>query len=125
MKVKVWNDNTYDYEEKFREQDIKIPAKSFIEMEYDEALTFKGTFAGIKRDADNQPLPQFFKMIRLEPASPDMGAAKPEPLLCNSCRYLAISAKDLETHLKKHADDVVVDEAAEAATRQTRSKKAS
>jgi hypothetical protein len=114
MKVKVWNDNSYAYNETFREQKISIPAKEYIEMEHDEALLFRGTFAPIKRDADGNPTADGYKMIRIEEPGVPQPAAKVDPLLCQSCRYLALNPSDLTGHLKTHEADVLVDAEAEA-----------
>ena len=113
MLVKVHNDNVHPYKEKFRDRDINIPPKGFIEMEYDEAILFKGTFAPMVFDADGNDQPQGYKMIRVEePSLKEL--PKVNPNLCVACRYLAHDAKDLLEHAKAHADNMVVDNEAEA-----------
>lgn len=65
--VKVWNDNVHPHTEKFKGGLISIPAKSCIEMEYEEAVEFQGQFTGVARLAKNgAPDPAQFKMIRVE-----------------------------------------------------------
>jgi len=66
MKVKVWNDNTFDYHEKFQDEDIIIKAKSYIEMDDDKAVLFKGTMNKMEFDGSGVPLPQSYKRIRVE-----------------------------------------------------------
>lgn len=115
MRVKVWNDNKYDYTESFRGKDYKIPAGQFVEMEFDEAHAFQCSFSKIIRDADGNHDPRGFKMIRLEmPTAAAATTAKAPDHLCQKCRYLGTDAKDLAQHMVEHAEDVVVDEEAEA-----------
>jgi hypothetical protein len=64
--VRVWNDNEYPYKEIFQDEEIRIPAKKFIEMDEKKAILFKGTFAPMKLDAQKKPMPEYFKMIRIE-----------------------------------------------------------
>lgn len=112
MKVKVWNDNVHPYSEDFRGKKISIPAKGFIEMEYDEANLFRGTFSPVIRDADGNDMAEGYKMIRVE----DPGLTvepKVDPLLCQACRYLAKSEKDLDAHMVTHSGSLVEDHDAE------------
>ncbi len=37
-RVKVWNDNTFDHVDKFKGKEISIPAGTFIEMDYFDAV---------------------------------------------------------------------------------------
>lgn len=66
MRTKVWNDNKYDYKEKFKGEEISIPAGGFVEMNRDDAVMFKGSFSPISTDVDGNPHPKSFKRIRLE-----------------------------------------------------------
>lgn len=114
--VKVWNDNTHPYSETFKGNEVKIPAKDFIEMEYYDAHEFKGTYKSIQRDGDNQPLPQSFKMIRIEEPSAEKIDAKIEENKCVACSYRGQNAKDLFDHtVTAHAAQAVVDDEAEKA----------
>lgn len=124
--VKVWNDNVYPYSEEFKDQKIMIPAKSFIMMEAGEALLFKGSFAPIQVDADGQPIPQGYKMIRIE-ETPEMKEeltkSKAEHV-CLVCKYQASSSSDLSEHIKaSHQDQLVRDEEAEREIEKRRFKK--
>tara|TARA_R110000868_G_scaffold62962_3_gene189966 strand:- start:19733 stop:20128 length:396 start_codon:yes stop_codon:yes gene_type:complete len=86
MKAKVWNDNDYVYKEYFKGDNIVIPPKSFIEMDYDEAVMFRGTFNSIVRDADGQPKRESYKMIRIEkPQGADEVQTKVDPNKCIAC----------------------------------------
>jgi len=70
MHVKVWNDNTFDHKEDFKGASLVIPAGGFIEMEYEEAIDFKGQFTPpAPRDCVGDPA-RFYKMIRVENPPP-------------------------------------------------------
>lgn len=112
--VRVYNDNVYDYSEQFRDKEIKIKAKGFIEMEEGDAVSFKGSFAPIQLDADGNPTPASYKMIRIDrsKAPPKEPEAKKD--VCQACAYEAANEKDLSEHVKaEHADSVLVDETIE------------
>ena len=66
MQVKVWNDNVHVFKQDYKGEKIEIAAKSFIWMEPDQAHDFKCSFAPIVADADGNPTPETFKMIRIE-----------------------------------------------------------
>ena len=113
-KVRVHNDNVHDYRENFREQNIFIKARGFIEMEEGDAKLFKGAFAPIQVDADGNPTPAGFKMIRIERITADTPKVEVKDNICQACRYEATGGKDLAEHIKaEHADQHVVDEEAE------------
>lgn len=65
-KVKVWNDNEHLFAQDFKGDKIVIPAKGYIEMEWDEAIAFKSYPHPMKFDGMGQQLPESFKMIRVE-----------------------------------------------------------
>lgn len=64
--AKVWNDNHLDFVGSFKGEKVHIPAKSFIEMEYDEAISFKSYPHPMQFDGMGQQKPESFKMIRVE-----------------------------------------------------------
>lgn len=113
MLVKVWNDNAYDYTEKFRDRDLVIRAKNFIMMDKDEAEVFQGTYAGMIRTGDGQPDPRGFKMIRIELGSSDAQAASPPLFTCHVDGKTFQTQALLDAHEKQYQDKVVVDEVAE------------
>ena len=118
-KVRVWNDNVYPYKETFKGDPLVIGSKSYIEMEEEDAVQFRGTFAPMVRDADGNDMPQGFKMIRIEKITAEMleaeAAPKVDPNVCLVCKYKAGSQADLDEHLKAaHSEQLVVDEEAEA-----------
>jgi hypothetical protein len=65
-KVKVWNDNVHVFTQRFKGEQVTIPAKGFIEMEWDEAISFKSHPFSMKFDGMGQQDPTSFKMIRVE-----------------------------------------------------------
>lgn len=118
--VKVWNENTHPFEQKFKDMDIKIAAKAFILMDEDDAYNFKGTYAPPKYNADGKDLPEGYKMIRIEHGT-DLGkletpsaSKQADANVCMACRYQAANPKDLEEHSKTHASQSLKDEQAEA-----------
>jgi len=70
--AKVWNDNHLPFKQKFKDDLIEIPAKGYIEMEYDEAVAFKSSPFPMKFDGMGQQKPESFKMIRVE-GNPSVG----------------------------------------------------
>lgn len=92
-KVKVWNDNVHPHTEMFKGDQIHIPPKSFIEMEWEEAIEFKGQFTGIKRRGDDSPDPTGFKMIRVE--APSEPIFKDLPLVNHANGAQFISKQEL------------------------------
>jgi len=105
--VRVWNDNVHPYREKFKDWDIHIPPKSFIEMEEGEAILFRGTFSFPKLDADGNDMPEGFKMIRLEPIGPSE-PVKVDENRCLACTYKASSKADLDEHVNAmHLEQMV------------------
>lgn len=118
-KAKVYNDNVYPYKEKFKGDEIMIPAKGFIEMEEFDAYEFKGSFNSPVLGVDGDHKPEGFKMIRVVKLS-DSAEEKDETIKCMACSYRAENAADLNEHSKEHADRVLVDEEAEKATKSKR-----
>lgn len=121
--VQVWNDNVHPYREMFREREIKIPAKGFIEMDEDEAQLFKGTFAGILVDADDNPDPRGYKMIRIEPITAATPKAEPEKFVSHRDGKSFDTEKELKAHLEQFKDETVVDEDAEQAIKEKKTRK--
>jgi hypothetical protein len=65
-RVKVWNDNVHPHTEMFKGEKIHIEPKQYVEMDYEEAVEFKGQFTGMKMRGDGTDCPTGFKMIRIE-----------------------------------------------------------
>ena len=121
MLVKVWNENRFPFSQFFRERTVTIPAGGFVEMEEDEAWDFHGSYSPVKRDGDNQPLAESFKMLRIE--TPPKAAPKKPSFMCHKCSVEFPSAVALENHIDaRHLDDLV-DEDVAAARRVARARK--
>lgn len=100
MRAKVWNDNIFPYTERFKGDQITIAANSFIEMDYDEAVLFRGTFSSIIRDPDGQPKPESYKKIRIEPmGNPVDAVVKTDPNKCLACGKVLGSQAELAKHI--------------------------
>lgn len=69
--VKVWNDNVHEFKQEFKGEKFVIPAKQFIEMEYEEAIDFKGSFSPMPPPDYSGDESLFFKMIRVEAPPPN------------------------------------------------------
>lgn len=82
---RVWNDNSYPYEEMFKEQLIRIPPAEFVEMDYFEATEFLGKFTGVRLDPSGQPDPRYYKKLRKEVISSDGVKAEVNLFKCHSC----------------------------------------
>jgi hypothetical protein len=64
--VKVWNDNVYTHTEKYKGKEITIHPGEFVEMDYIDAVDFRGQFVQPVMKGPNNPDPRSFKMIRVE-----------------------------------------------------------
>lgn len=117
--VKVWNDNKYQHTEMFKGDKIHIPAGGFIEMDWFEAMEFRGQFTGIKLLGDDTPDPEGFKMIRVEqPAEP---VIKDDGLICHANGEQAVTREDLANLLERFGHmRAAKDPSAESATQTAR-----
>ena len=105
--VKVWNENVHPFKQRFLDEEIEIPAKSFIKMEEKKAIQFKSSYSPIEVDHDGKPTEKSFKMIRLEPI--DLTVAKdegPHKYACMACGDDKFQTqKALDSHIEaKHAE---------------------
>lgn len=105
-KVEVHNLNVYPYKEMFRDRMIEIPAKGFIEMEYGEAVIFKGTMNAVKTDGDGNVLPEYYKKIKIvQDPSEKMELAeqraKRASFKCQACGFQAEDKQELHIHIKE------------------------
>jgi hypothetical protein len=101
--VRVWNDNKYEFKQRFMEENIVIPPKGFILMDESKAIRFRGHYSPIEVDGNGVPLETSYKMIRLEEIVKD---AKPiEKIMCMACAKDDFqSQKDLDAHIdESHA----------------------
>lgn len=95
MRAQVWNDNDYPHSEMFKEQRITIAPHSFIEMDaVEDAHEFKCQMTPLRTDGEKNPLPQYFKKIRVVPIPG--GAQAPQPLICHATGKMAANQAELD-----------------------------
>lgn len=122
---RVYNDNTYPYEEMFKGDKIKIPAKGSIIMPEDDAVMFKGTFSPPVRNADGQALPESYKKIRIELVDGSLPEVSYEPKFVNPITGKEVESEAaLEAELAQYKDQIIVDEEAEKTIRDRKKKTA-
>lgn len=113
-KVKVWNDNKYEHKERFKGIELAIAPGAFVEMDYDEAVEFRGQFTPPRLGGDDAPDPRFFKMIRVE--QPKVVELKPQAgLVCHADGSVAANPAELMAKLLEFASNRAVDPQAERA----------
>ena len=66
MLVKVWNRNSFDHLEKFRNKTISIKAGSYAQMDYHDAIDFLGQFWPPRYNKGGQALPESFKFLEID-----------------------------------------------------------
>lgn len=107
-KVRVYNDNIYPHREKFKGEDLNIPPKGFIELDFFDAVELKGQYTPIIVDGGGAPLPQSFKMLRIvEPDGFKLEESK--KIICNSCGQNFDSAKELDDHVTEFHIEQILD----------------
>lgn len=84
MKWRVYNMHPqgFTHTEKFRDEMISIKAGSFVLMDYEDAVLFKGQYFPTKMDAMNQQDPKTFKCIKIEA---EEAGSKPELIKTYVC----------------------------------------
>lgn len=113
-RAKVFNDNIYPYNETFKGEKISIPVKGFIEMDYDEAIEFRGAFSSIERDATGTPKPSSYKMIRVEKIGGD-DAAIVDTNKCVACGKAFAGQGELANHIFEQHPESMAPESREEA----------
>ena len=107
MNVRVYNDNIFPYQEKFKGEEVKIGPRGFIEMDYFEAVEFKGSYCPIVVDGGGAPKPESYKMIRIVQPEQFSVEDKKEPQ-CHSCGKTFESAKMLDEHITEaHLEQII------------------
>lgn len=109
--VRVWNDNVHPFKQRFRDKEISIGAKKFIEMEETEAHEFKSAYSPMEKDGDGQPRPESYKMIRIERTdrTAHKPVANPSEFLCQACGHRSANKKELDAHIDENHLDQLVD----------------
>ncbi len=112
--VKVWNENTYDFKQEVKGVQLVIPAKGFIEMDYEEAVDFKGMYSPLPPADFSGDHALYYKMIRVE--SPKAPVFKDEGLTNHLTGARAASPEDLVQALASVRHLLVRDAEAERAS---------
>lgn len=96
--ARVWNKNIFPYKEKFKGEEIYIPANGSIIMDLEDAINFKGSYSTIKVDGGNRPLPESYKKIVVEVIDPGQ-AVEISKLKCQACGVIATDKDNLDAHI--------------------------
>lgn len=117
MLVKVWNRNKFDHEERFRDKKIMIPAGSYAQLDYHDAIDFLGQFYAPRYNKGGNPMPESFKKLEID--QDDLKSVKLEmegmhkekserTFVCGLCNEEFASKARLIKHVaKKHKDRLV------------------
>lgn len=114
-KVKVWNKNVHPYKEVFKGTPIEIPAGGFVEMDYEEAVEFKGTFSPLPPEDCPEPS-KYYKMIVVDAPKEPVYVA--DPLMNHADGTRAADAEALAAALKQFAHLQVKDETLDKAPKE-------
>lgn len=84
-KWRVYNlhPNGLTHREKFRDEIIEIKAGSYVLMDYEDAVLFRGQFYPMKLTADGGHDPASFKVIKIEQDQPDKHVNEEESYVCH------------------------------------------
>ncbi len=107
--AKVWNDHNKEHVEKFKGDEIRIPANGYIEMPWQEAIQFRGQYSPIIRDGLGNDLKP--KKIRLEKKSVESSDANIAPIfMCQMDRQEFGTQAELDEHVRINHLESLVDE---------------
>lgn len=113
MKYEVWNKhpNGYTHTEKFKGEEIKIPANSYVLMDYEDAVQFKGQMTPMKFTGQGVQDPISYKCIDLIPHVEGVvvEAAPVQEFVCNMDGKKFTSQKELDEYNKQFADQAFKD----------------
>ena len=122
--VKVWNRNSYDFKQMFKDSEIFIPATKHIEMDYFEAVDFLGKYHPIVMRKDGTQDPRSYKKLEIDKSDLKRyiderdGQAKDEDDSAKSSWKCPVCTKDFKTqkglltHIKANHQDAMVDKEA-------------
>jgi hypothetical protein len=105
--VKVWNDNVHPFSQKFKEEQINIPAKGHVKMQWDDAQQFLGTYFQPQLDGSGIQKAESYKMLRIEGSPPHLQLAEQ---ICAACGDKFASEPDLNAHIDRHHLDELEDQ---------------
>jgi hypothetical protein len=106
-KVKLWNDNVHPHTEDFKGIKITIPAGSYVEMDWEEAVELKGQFTPMApADAPESEKAKYYKMLRIDGSA----SVSADPLTCHADGTKAENESELKAKLLQFADRIVKDD---------------
>ena len=113
MLVRVFNDNSFLYSEKYKGKVYDIQPGASVEMEEDDAEHFLSQYTPVVKRGDNTPDPRFFKMLRIDPP---LGSRehKANPLMVHAAGKVAANAEEFEALTKMYAHSALRDKESEA-----------
>jgi len=107
MNVKLWNDNYLDYKEEFEDELIVIKANSFIIMDEEKAVLFKGKYKQPELDGGGVQKPSSYKKLRIQHFQSGE-EKKVNELRCQGCSFIGSSKDDLDNHITEtHLDQML------------------
>lgn len=107
MKWRVYNmhPNGFTHKEIFRGDLITIKANDFVEMDYEDAVQFKGQYFPMKSTADGQQDPISYKCIEIKPSEKVALVESVTRWVCHLDGKEFSTKQELETYTKsKYAD---------------------
>lgn len=119
MMVKIWNKNSIVHREKYKGVWIEIPPGKAIEMDYHDAIDFKGQFFNPVFSKGGQQTIESMKYLVIDPednkrALDELNQASEEKssrvFVCMRCNKEFKSKKALAKHVKDMHVDELVDE---------------
>jgi hypothetical protein len=116
MKYEVWNKHPHGliHKEKFKGDDIVIPANGFVLMDYEDAVQFKGQMVPMIKTGMGTQDPASFKCIHLVAHKGDSVPTPVPEYVCNMDGKKFTSQKELDEYVAANfADDVFKDPALE------------
>jgi rubrerythrin len=130
MQVRVWNDNVHPFEQEIAGKKYRLEAKSFIELDEDEADTLVKRFSPIILGGDEQPIPESYKMLRVDKEdlaknrSLRQNQGRAGSYVCQACGYVCANKWELDGHTQDlHADQWEDRDEARASINAEKSKK--
>ena len=115
-KWRVWNKHPegMTHREKFRGELVEIKAGSYVLMDYEDAVQFRGQFFPMKKLPTGEADPAGFKCIRLEPHDESQPAPDVKKFISHIDGREFESQALLDAYLKENfADQVFKDDALE------------
>ena len=110
-KVKVWNDNIYDFTSTFKGEKLTVPAGGFVLLDFEEAQEFRGQWSPMPPEDFAGDERTFYKMIRVE-AGP-AGYVVPTGFINQVPGQRFETQKELDFSLEPYRGRLVKDELAD------------